>query len=156
MHDTPDSSGTPDFDALCTAAHNLQNKLGEQELWKVALNLPTWYFIARGTGDDAEPVIGTLNRASHLLVFTDEERAADFARMRAMRASDARGSDRSPEAIRAETAGTLEMDVPDAIAYCRDLAKAGVESALFNSGEFQFHCSLIELVDRFKRYRNDR
>jgi len=153
MADMPDMT---DFDALCTAAQNIQNKLGEQELWKTAVALPTWYFVARETGDEAEPVIGTLDRASHLLIFTDEERAANFARMRAMRASDARGSDRSTDAIRDGTAGTLEMDVPDAIEYCRDLAKAGVESALFNSGEFQFHCSLIQLVDRYKRYGNAR
>lgn len=143
----------PDFDALCTASLNVQNKLGEQDLWKKAINLPTWYFVARGSGDDAEPVIGTLGGGSHLLAFTDEERAANFARIRAMRASDVRGGARSPEALGGLT---LEMDVPDAVEYCHDLAKAGVESVLFNSGEFQFHCSLIQLVDRFKRYREGR
>jgi hypothetical protein len=142
-----------DFDALCTASLNVQNKLGELELWKQAVNLPSWYFIARGSGDDAEPVIGMFNGGSHLLAFTDEDRASNFARMRALRASDARGSARSPEAL---SGLTLEMDVPDAVEYCRDLIKSGVESALFNSGEFQFHCSLIELVDRYKRYREDR
>jgi hypothetical protein len=145
---THDTTG-PDFDALCAASRNIQNKLGEIELWKQAVNLPEWYFVASGEGDEAEPVIGTLGKVPHVLVFTDEERAQGFARLRAMRASDARDSSRDPASF---AVGTLVMDVADALAFFKDLAASGVQGALFNSGEFQFHCGLIELADRHHRY----
>lgn len=138
-----------DLDALVEATNNATNKSAEQALWRVVMALPEWYFVARGTGDDAEPLIGALEGKSALLIFTDEERAAMFAKRRNMRASDARGSARDPAAMEGMV---LNMDRDDALAYCEDLANAGVEWALFNSGGYAFQCSMIDVKDKADRY----
>ncbi|MDX2132909.1 MAG: hypothetical protein SFY69_12735 [Planctomycetota bacterium] len=138
-----------DFDALVEASRQGQNKMHEQALWKAAMNLPTWYFVARGAGEDAEPLLGALEGKGSLLIFTDEDRAADFAKRRLMRASDVRGASRDPASVEGQV---LNMDVPDAVEYAKDLAKAGVEWALFNSGGYAFQTSLIDLGDKFTRY----
>ncbi|GJQ29878.1 MAG: hypothetical protein HBSAPP03_17620 [Phycisphaerae bacterium] len=139
-----------DIDALVEASQNGVNKTAEQSLWRTVLNLREWYFVARGAGDDAEPVIGALEGKSALLVFTDEERAAMFAKRRNMRASDARGSARDAGSMEGMV---LTMDVPDALAYCEDLANAGVEWALFNNGGYSFQCSLIDLKGKAAQYK---
>jgi len=139
-----------DFDLLVDASRNGVNKTAEHDLWKAATQLDTWYFVARGTGDDAEPLIGALDGKPYLLAFTDDARAADFAKRRTMRASDARGSARDAASMQG---GVLEMDIPDAVQYAHDLGQAGVEGVLFNSGGYAFQCSVPELVDRVKRYR---
>ncbi len=138
-----------DFDLLVEASRQAANKTAEIALWKAAMTLPEWYFVARGEGDDAEPLLGALGGKGALLIFTEEDRAADFAKRRQMRASDLRGAPRDP----ASMAGmVLSMEPADAVAYAQDLAKAGVEWALFNSGGFAFQTSLIELGDKFRRY----
>lgn len=149
----PQEPATPDFDALVEMSRQGENKLGEQALWRAAVGVAEWYFVARGTGDDAEPLIGGMGGKPYILAFTDEEQAAMFAKRRAMQQSDARGSARDAASMEG---ATLTMDVPDALAYCADLAKAGVEGILFNSGPNAFQCSLIELADRAGRYREDR
>ena len=138
-----------DIDALVEASQTGVSKTAEQSLWKLVINLPEWYFVARGQGDEAEPLIGALEGKSALLIFTDEERAAMFAKRRNMRASDTRGAARDAASMEG---AVLNMDVSDALAYCEDLAAAGVESALFNSGGYAFQSSMIDMKDKADRY----
>jgi hypothetical protein len=129
-----------DFDALVEQSTAAHNKTAEHALWKAALALPAWYFVSNDAGDDAEPVVGMINGRSHILAFTDEDRAADFSKRRAAQ----RGNEDTP---------VLEMDVPDAVEYFSSLREAGVDSALFNSGKYAFSESLVNIIDMFKRYR---
>jgi hypothetical protein len=139
----------PDFDTLVEASRDATNKVGEQTLWRAVFSLDVWYFVARGEGEDAEPLIGVIQGKPALLIFTEEERAAGFARARNMRRSDVRGSARDE----ASMAGTvLHMDREDAVEYCEQLAGHGVEWALFNSGPYAFQCPMIEMRDRARRY----
>lgn len=138
-----------DFDELVERSRMVANKLGEQALWKAALNLESWYFVGSGPEGEKAPAIGALEGRPYLLVFTDEDRAADFSRRQLMKRSDARGSGRDGEAM---SGSVLNMDVPEAIEYLKELKAGGVEGALFNSGAYAFQCSLPELIDRHRRY----
>ena len=127
------------FDALAEAARSVQNKVGEQALWKAVMALPVWYFIAQGTGDDAEPMVAKGDRRSHLLAFTSEDQAEAFTRHLEAK----RGGPRP---------GLLEMDVVDAVGYAQELMDLGVDSILFNTGEHSFSSGMIGLKDMYGRY----
>src|SRR5881394_693602 len=96
-----------DVDALALESRNAHNKVGEQILWRVVLALPAWYFIAQGEGDQAEPMVASVDTKAQLLAFTDEDRAEAFARHIAGK----RGG---------KQPGVLEMAVPDAVRYARE------------------------------------
>jgi hypothetical protein len=129
----------PELDALAEAARSVQNKVGEQQLWKTVMGLRVWYFIAQGEGDDAEPMVASVEGRPRLLAFTDEDRAEAFAR--------------HIEGKRGTRPGLLEMDVPDAVEYAQELESLDVESVLFNSGEHGFSCSMTRLREVWDRYR---
>src|SRR5882724_9450506 len=63
-----------DVDVLAEAARSVQNKVGEQSLWKAVMALRTWYFVAQGQGADAEPMVASVEGRPQLLAFTEEER----------------------------------------------------------------------------------
>src|SRR3954463_15970883 len=107
------------FDALADASRSVQNKVGEQNLWKAVMALPSWWFVAKGTGEDAEPMVAAVDGRPHLLAFTSEDRAEAFTR----HLESKKGGPR---------AGVLEMDTPDAVGYGQQLAEMGVETVLFN------------------------
>lgn len=136
-----------DFDELVERSRMVANKLGEQALWKAAMGLESWYFVGAGPEGEQAPAIGALEGRPYLLVFTDEDRAADFWRRGGMKRSDSRGGDHD-----ATAGGVLNMDVTEAIEYIRQLKAGGVEGALFNSGAQAFQSSLPELLDRHRRY----
>lgn len=121
-----------DFDALVEAARMGMNKTGEFALYKAALALPTWYFIAHGEGDEAEPMVGVVEGVPHVLVFTEEFRAAGYA--------DILGRQRGTSAP-----AVLSMDVPDAMEYFAVLAQHKVEGAAFNSGNYAFAVTFTQL-----------
>jgi hypothetical protein len=127
-----------DVDALALASRNAHNKVGEQNLWRTVLALRVWYFVAQGEGDAAEPMVASVDGRPQLLAFTDEDRAEAFARHIAGK----RGG---------EPPGLLEMDVPDAVQYARELESLDVEAILFNSGEHAFACPMTRLWDMYKR-----
>ena len=132
-----------DFDALVEASHSGVNKTGEQALWKAAMSLSEWYFVARNAGDDPEPLIGAVEGAPHLIAFTDEQRAQEFA-------------SRRPASKVAADAPILCMDVPDAVDYCKQLMETQVEGLLFNSGKYAFQAGLSRIVDMWGRYNPSR
>ncbi len=127
-----------DFDALVEAARMGHNKTAEHELWNAAMGLSSWYFIANSSAEDAEPVVGALEGKPFILVFTEQERAADFTKRRAAH----RGNEDTP---------VLEMEIPEAVAYFKSLRDAGVEGALFNSGKFSFQASMTRIMDLHSR-----
>jgi hypothetical protein len=127
------------FDALAVSSRSVQNQSGAQQLWKAVMSLRVWYFIAQGDGDDAEPMVASVEGKPHLLAFTDEDRAEAFAR----HLESKKGGPRP---------GLLEMDVPDAVEYGQELEQLGVERVMFNSGEHCFGCSMTELRERFSKY----
>ncbi|MCC6426919.1 MAG: hypothetical protein IT435_08860 [Phycisphaerales bacterium] len=128
-----------DFDALVAGSRSGVNKAGEHDLWKAAIALPEWCFISSAAGDDAEPVIGAVGGRPYVLVFTEESRAIEFSKRRATQ----RGVEDVP---------VLTMAVAEAIEYFRALRDAGVEGALFNSGEYAFQAPLTNIWDMHSRY----
>lgn len=128
-----------DFDALADASRSAVNKTGEHVLWKAAMALPDWFFIADQPGDDAEPLVAAVDGVPHLLAFTDENRAEEFSRSRAAK----RGAAPTP---------VLNMGVADAAAYCKDLMQTKVDGVLFNSGKYSFQATLSRIVDMHARY----
>lgn len=121
-----------DFDALVETARMGMNKTGEFELHKAVLSIPTWYFIAHGEGDDAEPMVGVVDGVPHVLAFTEEFRAAGYA--------DILGRQRG-----SSSPAVLSMDVPDAMDYFGVLAQHRVEGVAFNSGDYAFAVSFTQL-----------
>jgi hypothetical protein len=128
-----------EIDALAEASRNIQNKTGEQSLWKAVLNLPTWFFLAQGEGDDVEPMVGAFGPQKKLLAFTSEERAEAFAKHLAKKGG--------------HQPGILEMDVPSAVEYCQQLFDAKVPYVLFNNGDYGFESGMIKIRDMAGRYR---
>jgi len=128
-----------EVDALALAARSVQNKVGEQNLWKAVMALRVWYFIAQGEGDEAEPMVASVEGRPQLLAFTDEDRAEAFTRHLEAKKGGPR-------------AGLLEMDVPDAVEYAKELEGLNVETILFNTGEHAFSCSMTRLKDMYSRY----
>lgn len=128
-----------DFDGLVMAAQFGQNKMAEHDLWKAAFALPAWYFVADSDGDDAQPVVGALDKKPYLIAFTDEERAQHFSADRAKKRNS------QPTAV-------LHMEVADAIDYALTLRDHGVEGLLFNNGGYSFHGLSGQIEDMHKRY----
>jgi hypothetical protein len=126
-----------DFNVLVENARFAQSKVGEQALWKAAFELPCWYFLGVGEGDDMQPLCAVAEGHAHLLAFTDEERAQS--------AADARG-EREPAAV-------VHMEIADAIDYCRALDEAqDVVGMFFNNGQYGFGAPLLAIIDRYKRF----
>lgn len=121
-----------DFDALVETARMGMNKTGEFDLHKAVLSIPTWYFIAQGEGDEAEPMVGVVEGVPHVLAFTEEFRAAGYA--------DILGRQRG-----SSSPAVLSMDVPDALEYFGVLAQHRVEGVAFNSGDYAFAVSFTQL-----------
>lgn len=128
-----------DFEALAQAARMVHTKTGEHDLWKAALSLPAWYFVAGSQGPDAEPIVGSVEGKPFILAFTDETQASEFTKRR----SAHRGNVDTP---------VLHMEPADAVEYFRSLREAGVEGALFNSGAYAFQASLVSIIDMHTRY----
>lgn len=129
-----------DFDALVDESRSAVNKTGHQTLWKATVGLESWFFVGQGHGDDAEPMVASLEGRPTLLAFTDEDRAMEFAKKRAQ----AKGGSIGP---------ILNMDVPDAVEYFAQLRDLGVEYVLFNNGAYSFESGLTGVLDMFQRYR---
>jgi len=128
-----------DFDALVEDSRDAHNRTGLQALWRTAIGLPEWYFVADQSGDDAEPIVAAFDDKPHLLVFTDEARATAFSEARAAK----RESDPTP---------TLSMTVAEASDYIRTMANH-VAGVLFNTGENGFAATPTAVVDAFNRYK---
>lgn len=128
-----------DFDALAQAARNIANRTALHDLWKAALLLDEWFFVASDDGDDACPVVGISDGKPHLLAFTDDQRASEFSAARAIK----RGIAATP---------ILSMSVEEAVAYLYELREQ-VDGIVMNSGEYGFSSQPAALCDMCKRYR---
>lgn len=128
-----------DFDALAHAARNIANRTALHDLWKAALLLDEWFFVASDDGDDACPVVGISDGKPHLLAFTDDQRASEFSAARAIK----RGIAATP---------ILSMSVEEAVAYLYELREQ-VDGIVMNSGEYGFSSQPAALCDMCKRYR---
>lgn len=132
-----------DFEALARAAGSDHTKTAEHDLWKAAVSLERWYFVASSSEDDAEPVVGSIGGSSFVLAFTDVGQATEFSRRRAAH----RGVDDAP---------VVHMDPAEAVSYFQTLREAGVEGVLFNTGGAAFQASMDEVIDRHARYTRGR
>jgi len=128
-----------DFDALAHSARNIANRTALHDLWKAALLLEEWFFVASDDGDDAYPVVGISDGKPHLLAFTDDQRASEFSAARALK----RGIAATP---------ILSMSVEEAVAYLYELREQ-VDGIVVNSGEYGFSSQPAALCDMCKRYR---
>lgn len=129
-----------DFDALVEDSRDARNRAGHQALWKAAVSLPQWFFVADQIGDDAEPIVAAFEDKPHLLIFTDEDRATAFSEARAAKRGE-------------EPTTVLTMDLADAVAYVRSIA-SHVPAVLFNTGENGFAAVPTAVVDAFNRYKS--
>lgn len=129
----------PDFEALVIASRMAHTKTGLHDLWKAAIALPAWYFVAGSSEPDAEPIIGSVSGKPFVLAFTDEPQAAEFTKRRAAH----RGNVDTP---------VLHMEPGDAVQYFKSLREGGVEGVLFNSGMHAFESSLVDVIDMYSRY----
>jgi len=129
-----------DFDALVEDSRDARNRAGYQALWKAAVGLESWFFVADQSGDDAEPIVAAFDDKPHLLVFTDEERATAFSEARSAK----RGMEGTP---------VLSMSVAEGTEYVRTLANH-VAGVLFNTGENGFAATPTAVVDAFQRYKS--
>jgi len=127
------------FDDLVAASQTASNKNAEHEIWRRAMNLPHWFFIAAGDPNDPEPMAAKVDGRPHLIAFTDEDRAEAFAK-------------RTAEKLGVQPSPVLHMEVPDAIGYCQILFELGVEGLHMNDGGFAFDAPLGQVIDMHKRY----
>lgn len=132
-----------DFEALARAASADHTKAAEHELWKAAVMLEYWYFVAASARDDAEPVVGSIGGKPFVLAFTGEGLATEFAKRRAAH----RGEDDAP---------VVHMEPAEAVSYFETLREAGVEGAVFNTGGAAFQASMADIIDRHTRYTRGR
>lgn len=124
-----------DFDSLVLGSQMAQSKAGDHVLWKAAFALEKWYLLGTGEGDDVEPVFAQHDGKTHLLAFTDSERA------------EAVVSERSGESV------VLHLEPGEAIEYLRALDEDGqVAGVHFNNGPFAFGDSLVNIIDMYGRY----
>jgi len=127
------------FDEMVLGSQMAQSKAGEHALWKDAFALECWFMLGIGEGEDLEPMFAQYEGKTHLLAFTDGERAE------AMAGTLEEKSGHRPT--------VLHMEVPDAIEYLRALDEDGqVAGAHFNNGDFAFGASLVNIIDMFERY----
>ena len=128
-----------DFDALALAASQGHTKVvGERVFVRAALSLEAWYMIGVAPDDapdELEPLMGRVQQAPHLLVFTDEERAEGFARARATQRGET------------EPAPVLHMPPADGLAYLESLREVGVQGVHFNDGQASFTCDAARVHD---------
>lgn len=129
----------PDFDALAVVAHDGSKRLvGEREFVRAALSIEAWYMIgvaAPDTPDELEPLIAQVQQAPHLVAFTDEDRAAGFARSQAAKVS------------KAEAAPVLHMSPSDAVGYLQRLRELGVQGVHFNDGPLAVTIDASRIVE---------
>ncbi len=114
-----------DFDAMAQAASNAQNNLGERAFIEAASTLDAWYCVGVAPSeapDEPEPLIAAIGNEPHVLVFTDEHRAASFAERRA---KDREGA--APV--------VLEMSPAEARDYFAMLVEHNVTGVHFNDGD---------------------
>jgi hypothetical protein len=129
----------PDFDALVLGSQMAQSKAGEHELWKAALALENWYLLGLGEGDDVEPIFAQHDGKTHLLAFTDADRA------------EAAADDREKNAQTRPV--ILHLPPEEALEYLEALDADGqVAGVHFNNGPFAFGASLASVIDMHRRY----
>jgi hypothetical protein len=131
------------FDEMVLGSQMAQSKAGEHALWKEAFALECWFMLGIGEGEDLEPMFAQYEGNTHLLAFTDGERAE------AMAGSLEEKSGQRPT--------VLHMEVADAIEYLRALDEnrdedGQVAGAHFNNGDFAFGASLVSIIDMYGRY----
>ncbi len=130
---------TIEFDSLVLGSQMGQNKSGDHALWQAAVMLEQWYMLGVGEGDDLSPMFAKHEGKTHLLAFTEEERAEAMA-------EETEKQTGMPAAI-------LHMEVPDAIEYLRALDEDGqVAGVHFNNGMFAFGDSLVNIIEAYKKY----
>ena len=127
------------FDEMVLGSQMAQSKAGEHALWKEAFALECWFMLSIGEGEDLEPIFAQYEGKTHLLAFTDGERAEAMAKAHEQRIG------RRPS--------VLHMEVPDAIEYLQALDEGGqVAGVHFNNGDFAFGASLVSIIDMHGRY----
>jgi len=132
-----------DFDALAADAANVQNKLGERAFVEAALSLEAWFVIGLAPDDapnDPEPMVVGGVDGPRLLVFTDEDRAAGYAKHLSEKG-----------AAGGKVSGVLHMDVDDAVGYCDMLRLHDVGWVHFNDGDHALPVAIVRVVELGKK-----
>ena len=119
-----DSSAPNDIDLLLQKAKSSGRNEDLSALWKAALELPQWHFMTRPTAtiEDRKPFVGVLDGKPWAFVFTDRQRAQEYARA-------------IPNGGFVDEGGNvlvLSTDTQKAIDYLLALAAQGVYGVRFN------------------------
>ncbi|HJV22249.1 MAG TPA: hypothetical protein VJ570_06120 [Holophagaceae bacterium] len=127
------------FDALMAQAKTAPSEEEQiacfKGLWKRFLELDTWIFLTTGVADleHASPFIGIIEEQPWALVFTDPEKAGQFA---------------GPDPRFRDAEGNLIfMGIPtmEAVAWVMGLGEHGVVGLRINQGEFGWYAPLANL-----------
>ncbi|GAB2953368.1 hypothetical protein GCM10027048_18160 [Hymenobacter coalescens] len=119
-----DQSTSPDIDSLLLKSKSSGRNEDLSALWKAALSLPQWHFITKQTEklEDRRPFVGVLEGQSWAFVFTDRQKAHEFAKaMKDGSFVDEQG-----------TALIISSETPKAIEYIMALAAKGVHGVRIN------------------------
>ncbi|SHL24653.1 hypothetical protein [Hymenobacter psychrotolerans] len=119
-----DSSAPNDIDLLLQKAKSSGNTEDLSALWKAVLSLPQWHFITRQTAniEDRKPFVGVLDGKPWAFVFTDRQRAQEYART-------------IPGGEFVDASGNvlvISTETPRAVDYLLALAAQGVHGVRFN------------------------
>ncbi|MDU0370852.1 hypothetical protein ACFPAF_10640 [Hymenobacter endophyticus] len=118
------SSTSQEIDLLLEKAKSSGKTEDLAALWKAALELPQWHFITRQTAniEDRKPFVGVLDNKPWIFVFTDRQRAQEYART----ITGGGFVDESGNVL------VMSTDTPKAIDYLLALTSQGVYGVRFN------------------------
>ncbi|MHB8765901.1 MAG: hypothetical protein ACYDA8_16420 [Deferrisomatales bacterium] len=138
----PEPPREPDFDQLSQEARQSGSRAAMDRLWGAVYDLPHWHMVARGEGADVHPFIGIVEGKPFVMAFTDEDRAAGFARAQGFANAEGR--------VR-----ILCLPIPTFLEAVPFYEEQGVFGMLFNSGEHGFFAPLGNAVP-MQRYFEER
>ncbi|MBD2714264.1 hypothetical protein KBK19_04370 [Microvirga sp. STR05] len=119
-----DSAAHNEIDLLLDKAKSSGRNEDLSALWKVVLSLPQWHFMTRQTAtiEERKPFVGVLDGKPWAFVFTDRQRAQEYART-------------IPNGGFVDESGNvlvISTDTQKAIDYLLALAAQGVYGVRFN------------------------
>ncbi|KAA0236186.1 MAG: hypothetical protein D8M52_11190 [Chlorobi bacterium] len=131
------ADGSIDIDALTNQASQ-GDDTAQQSAWKAIFELPAWHFVGDRERPKAPVVIHHAQQGSCVLAFTDAEHAARYARERHL-------LNEQGETFH------IEMRIPNALAYLKQLGERGVKGILFNISPVGLGAVLSDFIPEIER-----
>lgn len=110
-------------------------------LWAAVYALPSWYFVARMSGQSVSPFVGVVNEQPFLMAFTAKDRADQFARRQGF--VDAAGQ-----------TTILALPLPGVVQTAEEYRAQGIFGILFNDGPNGFFAPLTNLGPMWQYFQD--